>query len=215
MLAEVASPVKSDMVLSLEKSALLKSLENEERAEYTDIWKGIGDGGQSPHASLDTALWTPAIHTFMVEREKVEKKYIALRKSGLSQLEQDHENKKRRQSSIAIAISRFSPLSCFIYAMSTLARTGLIEESIFKEDANRFEGEMQRNIYDKIFTIKFSNSTSSTWDFAVDDPPQFQSTSLPLSGILKYAWLDVLLLCLYNILFFSCAYVAFIKYDIR
>jgi len=216
MIAEVIHPAKSDMVFSLEKSTMLKSLDRDERAEYSELWERVGGDRGLPMSTPDSTRWDPATQTFMSERVAVEEKYAQLRKTRVSQLEQDHQNEKQRQSNIAMNISRLSPVSCYMYAMSTLAGTGLMEEPIIKVTARRFEEEMQNNVYDKVFKVKLKNYTGSSSNFQDDNPPpQFQQTYKSFTQILEYIWLDMVLLCLFNIILFAGAYVAFLRYDVR
>ena len=217
MIAEVIHPVKSDMVFSLEKSAMLKSLDKDERAEYSEIWELVGgDPRRSPQGTSDSTQWNSITRTFMAERVAVQEKYTTLRKTRVSQIEQEHQNEKQRQSAIAMNISRLSPVSCFMYAMSTLAGTGLMEEPAIKESARRFEEQMQDNVYAKVFTVKLKNSSSSSSNFEGNNPPpQFQQSKRSFTDILKFIWLDMVLLCLFNMILFAGAYVAFLKYDVR
>ncbi len=216
MVAEVIHPVKSEMVYNLEKNTLLKSLDNDERAEYTEIWNRVGEPDKTPVGSADSSQWDEATYAFMIEREEVKQKYDELRKSRIDRMEQNHENEKRQQSIIAMNISRLSPTSCYMYAMSALAGTGLMEESAIKEGARRFESQMQSRVYSKIFYVKLKNSTSSSSNFMSNDPPpRFQIMRSDLGTILGKTWLDLLLLVLFNILLFTGSYVAFLKYDVR
>jgi ABC-type transport system involved in multi-copper enzyme maturation permease subunit len=216
MIAEVVCPVKTDMVLALEKSAVLKSLDEEERAEYSDIWSRVGDSDRFPQATLDTASWSPATHVFMAESEAVKQKYIDLKKSAVVRLIQEQTNQKQRQSAVAMNISRFSPVSCFVYIMSTMARTGLMEDQLLKKEADQFAEVMEQNVYSKIVTLKFTGSTSNTYNFQENNvAPQFQQSRIKLSDVLGNTWLDIVLLFLYNILLFASTYTAFLKYDVR
>ena len=217
MIAEVIHPVKTDMVFSLEKTALLNSLDRDERAEYTDLWKQVGgDPQNSPISTPDSTQWDLTTRAFMMERGEVKQKYAELRKTRLAQFAQEHQNQKRQQSVIAMNISRLSPVSCYVYAMSILARTGLMEERALREEANRFQNQMQQIVYDKVFIVKMTGRTSSSSNFPDSNPPpQFQQAILSFTDILQSAWLDMVLLCLFNLILFAGAYVAFLKYDVR
>lgn len=216
MIAEVIHPVKSEMVYSLEKSAMLKSLDKDERSEYNEIWERIGEPGQTPISSPDSSRWDGATRTFMRERKAVQRKYAELRRTRISQLEQEHRNEKQQQSSIAMNISRLSPVSCYIYAMSTLAGTGLMEEPSIRENARRFEEQMRNNVYSKVFTVKLTHSTSRSSNFESDNPPpQFEIVRSSFGDVLEKVWLDLFLLALFNILLFAGAHAAFLKYDVR
>ena len=216
MVAEVIHPVKSEMVVSLEKTAALKSLDGDERAEYSALWERIGGPGRNPVSSPDSSRWDDATRTFMHEREEIKSKYIEIRNTRLSQMEQDLRNEKEVQSSIATTISRLSPVSCYMYAMSTLAGTGLMEEPAIKESARRFDEQLQTNVYSKVFIVKLKGSTSSSSNFEGNNPPPlFEIMRSSFEDILGKIWLDLVLLVMFNLLLFACAYVAFLKYDVR
>ena len=131
-------------------------------------------------------------------------------------MEQDLRNEKEVQSSIATTISRLSPVSCYMYAMSTLAGTGLMEEPAIKESARRFDEQLQTNVYSKVFIVKLKGSTSSSSNFEGNNPPPlFEIMRSSFEDILGKIWLDLVLLVMFNVLLFACAYVAFLKYDVR
>ena len=89
-------------------------------------------------------------------------------------------------------------------------------EPALREQAYRFQDAMQKNIYDKIFTVKMTGRTSSSSDFSEDNPPpRFQQPARSFISTMKLAAMDIILLCLYNIVLFAAAYVAFLKYDVR
>jgi ABC-type transport system involved in multi-copper enzyme maturation permease subunit len=45
--------------------------------------------------------------------------------------------------------------------------------------------------------------------------PQFTMNRISLTQGLQAIWVDVLLLIIFNLLFFSIAYVGFLRYDVR
>jgi len=48
-----------------------------------------------------------------------------------------------------------------------------------------------------------------------DDIPKFQMQGSILADTFRAIWIDLLLLVLFNLLFFTGAYVAFLRYDVR
>jgi hypothetical protein len=91
-----------------------------------------------------------------------------------------------------------------------------MEEPAIKYYANRFEEEMQNNVYNKVFVVKLKNSTSRSSSFGGNQPPpQFQIQKTPFIDLLGKVWLDLVLLILFNILLFAGSVVAFLRYDVR
>lgn len=216
MIAEVIRPVKSGMVLTLEKQALLKSMDLEERTEYTDLWERVSTGNEDLETHADSSRWNASTRNFMEERVSILQKYADRRKSSIAQLETEHDNEKRRQSAIAMNISRLSPVSCYTYAMSAIAGTGLMEEPLINDGARRFDQDLQERVYSQVFIVKRVHSTSSSSNFQGDNPPpQLQISKPSIGDVLGAMWLDLLLLVLFNILLFSGAHVAFLRYDVR
>lgn len=218
MMAEAIYPVKSDMVFSLEKNALLRSLDADERAEYTAIWKRVGEQASSPMpmATPDSTRWDVSTARFMSERKDVKTRYDNLKNINIAKIEREHQNKKQNQSALAMNISRLSPVSCYMYTVSSLAGTGLKVESVLKEDAYRYHEQMQRDVYDKVFSVKMIGRNSSSSNFPDNSPPpRFQQIKRSLNNVINNSGLDLVLLCLFNIILFAGTYVAFLRYDVR
>ncbi|MBN2414250.1 ABC transporter permease subunit [bacterium] len=216
MVAEAMYPVKTEMVFSMEKNALLHDLEEEERAEYSALWKSIGGENTRPMTSPDTSSWDDQTARFMAERVAIQKRYEERVRTSVADLEREYDNEKQRQSDIAMNISRVSPVSCYMYAVSSLAGTGLNVESGLKEDAYRFYEHLKRTVYSQVFIVKLTGSTSDFSTFPENNPaPQFQQAGRSLDSVIRDSSLDLLLLCLFNVLLFAGAFVAFLRYDVR
>lgn len=216
MAAEAIYPVKTEMVFSMEKKALLHDLDEEERAEYSALWKSIGGENTRPMASPDSSSWDAQTARFMAERVAIQKRYEERVRTSVANIEREYDNEKQRQSAIAMNISRISPVSCYMYAVSSLAGTGLNVESSLKEDAYRFYDLLRRTVYSQVFIVKLTGSTSDSSTFPENNPaPQFQRIGRSLSSVIHNSILDLLLLCLFNVLLFASAFVAFLRYDVR
>jgi len=48
-----------------------------------------------------------------------------------------------------------------------------------------------------------------------EEIPQFQFTRIPVRDNLQVSWLDILLLVIFNLLFFAIAFVGILRYDVR
>ncbi|MEA2063630.1 MAG: hypothetical protein U9P14_08040, partial [Gemmatimonadota bacterium] len=117
------------------------------------------------------------------------------------------------------------PVSCFTYIVSELSGTSLLELKNFKENASRFQQQVEETIYDNYITSKYISKggsnfsgTSSAKGFdpnnvAIPHLTNYQQQKL--EDVLSAQWIDILLLALYCILFFAAGFVAFNRYDVR
>ena len=145
--------------------------------------------------------------------------------TALARIDQDYENKKNIQTTIAVNLSRFSPVSCLSYVVTELSGTGLLEMQNFQRLARRFQNQVKETVYDRYTTKQYGNTSGSTssstssdesFDPKTEQVPHltgYRHTSL--SDALESCWVDILLLALYSILFFTAAFVSFLRYDVR
>ena len=143
----------------------------------------------------------------------------------IRRIEENYINKRNIQASIAMNLSRISPVSCLTYLISGLSRTGITETDTFLKNAQKYQDEVERIIYDnwtyRTYFEKDLHHHSRSWRVVKGwDPRQvgvpdmkYQHTSM--TKILENGWTDILLLFLFNILFFVAGFLMFRKYDVR
>jgi ABC-type transport system involved in multi-copper enzyme maturation permease subunit len=120
-------------------------------------------------------------------------------------------------------LSRFSPVSCYTYLISGLAGTGPAEAHKFTENAERYQEQVKTAIYDNFVIKSYRLGGSSASTTTTVEGFGESKTSIPdmkyeyttLAEVLQTGWVDVLLLFLFNILFFVIAFWRFNKYDVR
>ena len=143
--------------------------------------------------------------------------------NAIRQLEQDYRNKRNVQASLAVNFSRISPVSCFTYLISGLARTGPAEPDKFTENAERYQEQVKAAIYDnwivKIYRMKGGSASSTDavqgFDRSKASIPDMKYEYTTMAEVLRTGWIDILLLFTFNILFFAVAFWSFNKYDVR
>ncbi len=132
--------------------------------------------------------WTEVQTTISTENDKL----IANYRARFNQLVALSQN-----------ITRFSPAAAFTYLATDLACTGILEERRLKLAVV----EYKNLIWDK--------PTDSDGNI-IGDFPAFSYDRSTISQVLNFSGLsNLLVLILFNVLFFSAAYVAFLKYDVR
>jgi hypothetical protein len=229
MIATILYPVKSQQVHNSEKLMVRQNIEQEldrARRELFDkiVTRGYGLGlerlkdGTSPEVGRAKAAFGSA-------RQGLEKQFQERLVGELDQLDQEYANRRRAQSAIARNLSRLTPVSSYTYVVTEVSGTGVLELDTFLENSRRFQREVKAQLYDKTIHEWYGSTTArATWrkdynvpgfDPAKEPVPQMRYLPAPLSKALKWEWVDILLLCLYNIVFFAAGYAAFLKYDVR
>jgi len=136
--------------------------------------------------------------------------------SELNRIEQDYRNRRNIQFSVAMNLARISPVSCYAYIVSGLSGTGVTEPDNFVSNARIFQEDINQIFYDKVFYM-FGRQRRAK-GFNVDDPlsfPDMRYRNFNLAEALQMHWPDILLLCLFDVLFCSLALVRFNRYDVR
>ena len=136
--------------------------------------------------------------------------------SKLMKIEQDYRNRKNVQLSIAMNLVRISPVSSYMYIVSGLSGTGVTEPDNFVRNAQRFQDDVQQIVYDKVY-YRFGRH-KTVEGFNRFEPPSFPDMRYRypnLTEALQIHWPDILLLCLFDVLFCSLAFIKFNRYDVR
>jgi ABC-type transport system involved in multi-copper enzyme maturation permease subunit len=136
--------------------------------------------------------------------------------SELNRIEQDYRNRRNIQFSIAMNLARLSPVSCYAYIVSGLSGTGISEPDNFVRSTRMFQENIDQIFYDKVFCI-FGRQKNAK-GFNVDEPfsfPDMRYRYFNLVKVLQMHWPDILLLCLFDVLFCVLALMKFNRYDVR
>ena len=135
--------------------------------------------------------------------------------SELNRIEQDYRNRRNIQFSIATNLARISPVSCYAYIVSGLSGTGVAEPDNFVRNARMFQEDINQIFYDKVSWLfgqqrRLEGFPSDSLTF-----PNMRYRYFNLAEALQMYWPDILLLCLFNVLFCALALMRFNRYDVR
>jgi ABC-type transport system involved in multi-copper enzyme maturation permease subunit len=136
----------------------------------------------------------------------------------LKLLEDDFLQQKQRQERWALLLSRLSPAGSATYAAMSLAQTGLERDLRFQAALRDYRAEFTR-FYDRktqeevALTARGQGSLIITQDLS--DLPGFEFHDEPLAPSLDRALPDLGFLVIWSVVFFSLAYVRFLRYDVR
>jgi ABC-type transport system involved in multi-copper enzyme maturation permease subunit len=211
-------PAKSQQVIDLEKSQVRDQFARDlskALASMASSTPGIKDMSMDEYFKQRRAK-NPVIEAF--ERTQTERKAeSAVRlNAALDKVDADYERQKGQQATLARTISRVSPVSCFVHLLTELAGTGFAEETAWREARSNFKRILDRDVASKATYYMFGN-TAYVESFPEHSPPapKFPAEPVPLEKRLAAAWLDLVLLAIYGLLFFVGAHVAFLRYDAR
>lgn len=141
-----------------------------------------------------------------------------LQNHQLKQLEDDYLQKKRRQERWAVLLSRLSPAGSASSAAMSLAQTGLERDLRFQAALGDYRSEFTR-YYDQKTHEDAAHAQNSqalpTLTQDLSDLPGFEFQDESLARSLDRTLPDLGLLVFWSAVFFSLAYVCFLRYDVR
>jgi ABC-type transport system involved in multi-copper enzyme maturation permease subunit len=225
LIAQIIYPVKSQEVVTVEKQLLMSNLGKELSQKRDILFKNIlQEYGVNPNVfryfsnKKRTANENKALENYEDRRTQLENEYNDFIGNEISKIESNYRNRRNIQITIAMNLSRLSPVSCYNYIVSELSGTGIHEIDNFMAQAYRYQIEVEKEIYDKfkiehygIFNILRKPENRSELQV-----PQLNNYAfLNITQVFQYIWIDLFLIILYIILFFSAAYVSFLRYDVR
>jgi hypothetical protein len=147
-----------------------------------------------------------------------------------SRLKEERHNRQKVQENLAFALARISPVTSFSLSTSHLSGTSIKLKDRFYEEALEFQRPFGSFIKEKTglnlggsMKIRASASCSGGGDEEEEKPEQIDPAELPdfgftnqnLNESLEASIVDLGILSLFNILFFTGAFVSFIRYDVR
>lgn len=229
MVAEVVHPLKSRQVLELEHSLIRQNigaelvkqrreLYNKLAAQYgTDPYEGSYKQGADSTAKEANAAYLVGAKALESESEKEINAEIA-------KIDQEYKNRSEVQSNLATNLSRISPVSCYGYIISEIAATGVLEMKNFERQSEQFQQHVKETLYDRMSENVYNTGWGGTvtgWQYAPGfDPkkaplPDLAYHHVTLSEALSPEMVDVVLLILFNLIFFAAGHAIFQRYDVR
>jgi len=227
MIAEAVYPVESRNVVDLAARIAREDIEREFNEKKSDMFKkyraefGVTDGGVT--TSPSTEAEKKAYGKYDQEVVAIENECQRRIADAIRKLEQDYRNKRNVQASFAVNLSRISPVSCYTYLISGLAGTGPAGADKFTENSERYQEQVKTAIYDnwivKEYRLGGSRAMSSDkapgFDPSKVSVPDMKYKYTTLAEVMRAGWIDILLLFVFNLLFFAIAFWRFNKYDVR
>ena len=192
--ARLAAPVPSRQVIDAEQRAIDR--EAELLQEAIRKRKVYGDDEESGR----------------IQQEAEERK---------AKLEGFYQDRMSRQISLSQNLARLSPSAGYLLAATRLAGTGPDLFAHFSDAVERFHGahddfrsQMYRNVTWRSGPGGHGPEMEKDDWFDPDDVPRLSVFSESVSEAFDAALFDILLLVVFNVLFFLLSYVLFLRYDV-
>lgn len=151
--------------------------------------------------------------TYGKEGQRMMDEIRAEGESRKDKLDRFYEDEFRTQISVSQTLSRLSPAASFRYATTEMAGTGVRHYQDFKKSYKRFNDELEE--YGDEINDKRDNRGQLPADwFNKDQVPTLRMMSSRIGDSIDAITPDLMLLAVYNLLFFLGAYLLFIRYDV-
>jgi len=133
------------------------------------------------------------------------------------EIRRDLELKENAQTKLSRSLSMFSPLSNLVYLVTDLSSTGMKNQEYFNRLRTAWYASFGEYRERKIDEMRRQNPAVDAWNTPVDmsDRPAFIYRQEPLSERFKNSLIYFVILAIFNLVFFTAAFLAFIGYDVR
>lgn len=229
MVAQIIYPIKSEQVLNSELQMAKRNLDEKYIEKRRQLLKDmLLTRGLNNDSDIFDKMDDPGVagifqkydQSVVAIEQECEKEYA----STVKRLEQDYELKKQTQTNIALFISRISPVCCYLNVLSELSGTGISELQNFTDHAQRFQHQVENEIYSKAVIKRYYDQGGVYTTVEVKPGVDRHNISVPiltdykhvnLAQALTVGWIDILFLLLFSIILFAASYVSFLRYDVR
>lgn len=221
IIGAVIYPVESTGVYESKKMFLrlnfTKELEKEERDLFLKVRSQLRPGETGVNGG-----WTDVLSAYDEQYEPVREKHEQLLTSEMEKLVNDYTLRCNRQNNLARSIARLSPVYAVNRLMAEFSGTGYSEADYFMRQAHVYQDYIKQNYYDKMkFKVYrdeggyMTKGAGNSGDRPTEVPTLENYKSISLDQIFQQNWVDIMLLCLYSLLFFMCGFISFLRFDVR
>ncbi len=207
------APAPSEQAFAQEKARIRLANEKDCEAEVDKLIKenpipqGRGNGYLE---------WQKLSADFRAKQDAIRAKFQGDLMAAVDKARQTYERKRDAQIRTSMLVSRVSPVSCYVRSMAEISGTGWLEYKRFTAAADRFLRTLNDQVYSKNqFTRMEGGAMMSFTGKATDPAPRMPEVRIPFGDVARDVLPDLVLLLLFNALFFAGAFVAFLRYDPR
>ncbi len=219
MIAAVIHPVPTETVVSMQKSVVVKTVDNETARELGRQYEALFGRGTPYSTEPEPEAKRKEWEAF---KSGLEARAAERKASQLREIESAYQREKSRQRTIALNLSLISPSAAFTRLMADLCGTGEIDRARYLDAVRAHQQTLDAALYSHVHrttVIMPSGSTASgsSIDRLVDPKslPAFSFARAGLGDVLAGNWGSLISIAFWLIAPFAAAYVRFIKYDVR
>jgi ABC-type transport system involved in multi-copper enzyme maturation permease subunit len=196
LLGQLAYPTKSQQLVLFEKDQARRENEKQCAAQVERL--------------IDSDQYTSEKHDSIKEEYRV--KLI----KQWDSIDLEVEKKRSSQFTTIVNLARFSPVSCFVRPVAEISHTGWLQYQDYIRSVARFQDILIRQVYNKEKTRRSKGSVNINYEGNIAAAvPQFVFQASPKDQLILNILPDIILLVLYNLIFFAGTFVAFLRYDPR
>jgi len=224
MIAQIIFPVKTEDVFRKEYQTLKRQIEDERNAKRQKLLEQLVKDNNI-NVEIRKLREIAEKQTDYPQRvETIDKQYDQRLEKELGTVENDYRQKQEHQMNIASNLSRVSPISSYSFLTTELCNTGLTELNNCKNTAQKFQYQINSEIYNNYIDFQYFFKGSSVFSTEpkkgfdhrnIQVPVMTQYEPVPLNAIFQKIWPDIVLLIWYSIFFFTGAFVSFLRFDVR
>jgi ABC-type transport system involved in multi-copper enzyme maturation permease subunit len=160
------------------------------------------------------------------DRDRVEKRYEEAQKRIQKRWERVlafNRKKLDGQADLAVILSRISPSAAYVYGATHITGTGIADFRALRQDIKRFMREYEDTI--RKIREERRKQTKDIEDEAqkqqimnakveIEQLPKFRSHARNFNECINSSLIDLVLLVIFNVLFFLGAFLKFMRYDV-
>jgi ABC-type transport system involved in multi-copper enzyme maturation permease subunit len=154
-------------------------------------------------------------------REPVAEKFAEQLQSTHARMDETYEVRRQSQRRITVVLALPSPASSFSLAATSLAGTGILQAEHFTSRLADFRREVHQQLFATSYRDLFLGAAGSlggrlSFDLIdMGELPRFSYRPPTLDEVSAVIWPHVLVLALFNVVFFLLAFLRFRRYDVR
>jgi len=204
IIAGQINPIPSMHEVTAQKDAFLQEISASTQQEVRDWMQN--------NPRDDTPDFQEKFRSYI---EEVQQDATARIDARNAELETQYQAKRRTQQMIALNMSRISPASALTIAAENMGRTGVREHERFLNSIKRYKPVFTKWANEKMMQNLDLSGRGEQPKPDISDMPGHEFAPESLRDSLAAALPDYLILALMTLIFFSAAFVSFLRYDVR
>lgn len=219
MIAALVYPIKTETVVSVEKSLATNTLENEKSKLLGKQYQEIFGKDTMLTSDIGSSAKELDWNSF---REKVVRSYREKETEQIHSIDEAYEREKGIQQSIGTDISLISPSAAFDYLITDFCNTGISDKEKYVEAIKTHQQTLDRELFNLVERTPLTFPSGRTGAFVsfrevpdLKSLPSFSVQRAGLSDAFSKNVNSLISLIFWLIVPFAVAYKRFLEYDVR